>query len=51
MPIDDVVHLALWHGTPVALWTAASTVAGGAWLARWLGPAVPATDEVASASA
>ena len=49
-PIDDVVHLALWHGTPVALWTAASTVTGGAWLARWLGPAAAAADDVAASA-
>lgn len=35
-PLDDVVHLALWHGMPVALWALASTAASEDWLARWM---------------
>jgi hypothetical protein len=35
-PLDDPLHLALWHGMPVALWATGSMVAGGACLARWL---------------
>jgi hypothetical protein len=35
-PYDDVAHLAVWHGLPVALWTVVSTVLTGAWLARWM---------------
>jgi hypothetical protein len=35
-PYDDVAHLAVWHGLPVALWTVVSTVLAGAGLARWM---------------
>jgi hypothetical protein len=35
-PFDDTLHLAVWHGLPVALWAAASTAVGGAFLSRWL---------------
>jgi hypothetical protein len=38
-PYDDTLHLAIWHGLPVALWAAASMAAGGAFLARWLAAA------------
>jgi len=34
-PVDDVVHLAVWHGLPVAIWAAASMAAGAATLDRW----------------
>ena len=33
-PVDGVLHLALSHGLPVALWTAASTMVGTVWLTR-----------------
>jgi hypothetical protein len=35
-PIDDSVHLVVWHGLPAALWTIVSVAAGSRWLARWL---------------
>jgi len=34
-PIDDAVHLAVWHGLPVAVWAAASMAIGTATLERW----------------
>ena len=34
-PIDDAVHLAVWHGLPVAVWAAASMAVGAATLERW----------------
>ncbi len=34
-PYDDVVHLVVWHGLPVAFWAMASTMVAGTWLARW----------------
>jgi hypothetical protein len=42
-PYDDVAHLAVWHGVPVALWTVVSTALGGAWLARWMDDGVSET--------
>jgi len=35
-PIDDVLHLAVWHGLPVVLWAVGTMTIGGAWLTRWL---------------
>ena len=35
-PIDDTIHLAVWHGLPALLWTSVSVAAGGVWLMRWL---------------
>jgi hypothetical protein len=34
-PVDDAVHLAVWHGLPVAVWAAASMAIGAATLERW----------------
>jgi hypothetical protein len=34
-PVDDAVHLAVWHGLPVAVWAGASMVIGSATLERW----------------
>ena len=34
-PIDDAVHLAVWHGLPVAVWAAASMAIGAKTLERW----------------
>ena len=34
-PIDDAVHLAVWHGLPVAVWAAASMAIGANTLERW----------------
>ena len=34
-PVDDAVHLAVWHGLPVAVWTVASMAVGAATLERW----------------
>jgi hypothetical protein len=34
-PVDDAVHLAVWHGMPVAVWAAASMLVGAATLERW----------------
>jgi len=42
-PYDDVAHLAVWHGLPVALWTVVSTTLGGTWLARWMDDGVSET--------
>jgi len=33
--LDEVSHLVLWHGTPVALGLAVSALLGAAWLGRW----------------
>ena len=35
VPVDDVVHLAVWHGMPVAIWAAASMAVGALTLERW----------------
>jgi hypothetical protein len=35
-PIDDTLHLAVWHGVPAALWASLSAMAGSAWLVRWM---------------
>jgi hypothetical protein len=35
-PYDDVTHLLVWHGAPVALWTALSTMLASARLVRWM---------------
>ena len=35
-PVDDAVHLAVWHGLPVALWTTCSMTFAGTRLTRWL---------------
>jgi hypothetical protein len=34
-PIDDAVHLAVWHALPVAVWAAASMAIGATTLERW----------------
>jgi hypothetical protein len=31
-----VTHLLVWHGAPVALWTALSTMLASARLVRWM---------------
>ena len=44
-PIDDRLHLAVWHGLPVAVWALASAAVGRAWLVRWLDePITPAAE-------
>jgi hypothetical protein len=35
-PIDDMIHLAIWHAVPVVVWTFLSARAGRIVLARWL---------------
>jgi hypothetical protein len=35
-PFDDVVHLIVWHGMSVALWTVASSALAAPRLGRWL---------------
>ena len=35
-PIDDAVHIAVWHGMPAALWAGVSAMGGSAWLVRWM---------------
>ena len=37
-PIDDALHLAVWHGLPVAVWAAASMAVGASTLERWATP-------------
>ena len=44
-PFDDVPHLAVWHGMPVALWTIGSTLLAAPRLGRWL--VTPARDAAA----
>lgn len=41
-PVDDGVHLLVWHAGAVALGAAASTFVGLAWLGRWQGAPEPA---------
>jgi hypothetical protein len=38
-PFDDVPHLVVWHGLPVALWTVVTTALVATRLGRWLAPA------------
>jgi hypothetical protein len=35
-PVDDMIHLAIWHAVPVVVWTFVSARLGGALLGRWL---------------
>jgi hypothetical protein len=44
-PFDDVPHLVVWHGMPVALWTIGSTLLAAPRLGRWL--VTPARDAAA----
>jgi hypothetical protein len=34
-PIDDPLHVLVWHMPAIALWSCLSGVAGAAWLERW----------------
>lgn len=41
-PIDDRLHLALWHTLPIAIGTGLSAVVGARWVTGWTHAATPA---------